>query len=217
MRFTIFLAALAVGVGASQDKTCPLNKKQLSHFKAPEVTKYCSNILDIKPTTLTTIVTSSASAVTSTISQPYVVTTTLSSGPSGGAHGNGTTHHHTGAVTGSGSPSGTAASHAKRATSAPAVTPKPLRKFEPSVITEGCSCLSLRPSKVTTTATVLTASITVSFPRLRMDKRCELTCHFRSQLPHHVLRLSRSDFLMLLQVTARALAVAPPMSWSQLR
>lgn len=179
MRFDIFLIALAVGVGASKDKTCPLNKKQLSHFKAPEVTGFCSSILEIKPTTITTTVTSSASTVTSTVSQPYVVTTTISSGPSGGAHGNGTAHHHTGAVTGSGSPYGTAASHAKRGTSAPTVTPKPLQKLKSSVITEGCSCLSLQPSKVTTTATVVTASITVSFLRLKMDRRCELTCYLR--------------------------------------
>ena len=179
MRFDILLLALDVGVGASKDKTCPLNKKQLSHFKAPEVTTFCSSILNIKPTTFTSTVTSSAPTITSTLSQTYIVTTTLSSGPNGGAHRNGTTHHHTGAVTGSGSPFGTAASHAKRATSAPAVTPKPLQKLQPSAITEGCSCLSLEPPKVTTTATVVTASITVSFPRLKLAKKISADLPFR--------------------------------------
>lgn len=179
MRFDILLIALAFGVEASKDKTCPLNGKQLSHFKAPEVTGFCSSILNIKPTTIITTVTSSAATFTTTISQPYVVTTTISSGPSGGAHGNGTTHHHTGAVTGSGSLSGTAASHVKRATSAPTVAPKPLHELEPSVITEGCSCLSLQPSRVTTTATVVTAPTTVSFFRPKMDSKCELTSYLR--------------------------------------
>ena len=180
MRFDILLIALALGVvEASKDKTCLLNKKQLSHFKAPEVTGFCSSIFDIKPTTITTTVTSSAFTFTSTISQPYVVKTTISSGPSGGAHGNGTTHHHTGTVTGSGSLSGTAASHAKRVTSAPTVTPKPLQKLASSVITEGCSCLSLQPSKVTTTTTVVTASVTVSFLSLKMHRRYQMTYYVR--------------------------------------